>query len=146
MELSIVMPCLNEAETLESCIKKAQSFLKRLSIKGEVVVADNGSTDGSQEIALSNNAVLVNVPVKGYGSAIRGGIEAANSNFIIVGDSDDSHDLENLDLFFEKLHEGFDLVIGNRFKGGLNKEDMPFLHRYLGNPVLTGLGLSLIHI
>lgn len=140
MELSIVMPCLNEAETLAICIQKAHRFIDRIGVEAEVVVADNGSTDGSQEIATQNNARVVNVPVKGYGSAIKGGIQAAKAEFIIVGDSDDSHDLENLDEFFEKLTEGYDLVIGNRFKGGLNKEDMPFMHRYLGNPVLTGLG------
>ena len=140
IELSIVMPCLNEAETLATCIKKAQRFLERCNIKGEVVVADNGSTDGSREIALAHNAVLVEVPVKGYGSAIRGGIEHARAEFVIVGDSDDSHDLENLELFYEGLKEGVDLVVGNRFKGGLSKKDMPFMHRYVGNPVLTGLG------
>ncbi|MGB1269219.1 MAG: glycosyltransferase family 2 protein [Flavobacteriaceae bacterium] len=134
------MPCLNEAETLASCIRKAQYFLKKHNLLGEVIVADNGSTDGSQKIAITNNAVLVNVPLKGYGSAIRGGIKAAQSEYIIVGDSDDSHDLENLELFYDNLVKGYDLVVGNRFKGGLNKQDMPFMHRYVGNPVLTGLG------
>lgn len=134
------MPCLNEAETLALCIKKAQLFLKKSNILGEVIVADNGSTDGSQQIALDNNAVVVDVLFKGYGSAIRGGIQAAKAEYIIVGDSDDSHDLENLELFYEHLVKGYELVVGNRFKGGLNKQDMPFMHRYVGNPVLTGLG------
>jgi glycosyltransferase involved in cell wall biosynthesis len=134
------MPCLNEAETLAMCIQKAQLFLKKCDLLGEVIVADNGSTDGSQQIAKDNNAVVVNVPLKGYGSAIRGGINAAKSEYVIVGDSDDSHDLENLELFYKHLKNGSDLVVGNRFKGGLNKQDMPFMHRYIGNPVLTGLG------
>lgn len=134
------MPCLNEVETLAICINKATSFLNRNNILGEVVVADNGSTDGSQDVAVNCGARVISVPIKGYGSAIRGGIEAAKSEYIIVGDSDDSHDLENLELFYNGIKEGEDLVVGNRFKGGLNKEDMPFMHRYVGNPVLTGLG------
>lgn len=134
------MPCLNEAETLAVCIQKAQSFLAKVNLVGEIIVADNGSTDGSQQIAINNKAIVVNVPLKGYGSAIRGGIEAAQSEYVIVGDSDDSHDLENLDMFYTELNKGVDLVVGNRFKGGLSKQDMPFMHRYIGNPVLTGLG------
>lgn len=134
------MPCLNEVETLATCINKATSFLKRNNILGEIIVADNGSTDGSQNVAIEHGARVISVPIKGYGSAIRGGIEAAKSEYIIVGDSDDSHDLENLELFYEGLKNGCDLVVGNRFKGGLNKEDMPFMHRYVGNPILTGLG------
>lgn len=140
MKLSIVMPCLNEAETLATCIQKAKRFLDRSEMDGEIIVADNGSTDGSIEIAKEEGARVVHVDQKGYGSALRGGIEAASNDFVIIGDSDDSHDLENLDLFVERLRQGNDLVIGNRFKGGLLKQDMSFLHRYLGNPVLTGLG------
>jgi glycosyltransferase involved in cell wall biosynthesis len=139
-ELTIVMPCLNEAETIVSCIKKANLFFNKHSILGEVVVADNGSIDNSKILAIKHGARVVEVHSIGYGSAIRGGIESANSEFVIVGDSDDSHDFENLELFYQGLTNGYDLIIGNRFKGGLYKDDMPFLHRYLGNPILTGLG------
>jgi glycosyltransferase involved in cell wall biosynthesis len=140
IELSIVMPCLNEAETLAICIGKAQKFLDHHHIKGEIIVADNGSTDGSQEIALSTNVRLVHINQKGYGAALMGGIEAARGEFIIMGDSDDSYDFNNLMSFMDKLREGFDLVMGNRFKGGIMPGAMPFLHRYLGNPVLSSLG------
>ncbi len=139
-EFSIVMPCLNESETLESCIGKAQQSLKDLRIAGEVIVADNGSTDGSQEIACRMGAVLVHVSTKGYGAALMGGIAAARGKFIIMGDADDSYDFSRLDPFVEKLREGYDLVMGNRFKGGIRKKAMPPLHRYLGNPVLTAVG------
>lgn len=140
VELSVVMPCLNEAETLAVCIKKAQGFFERENIKGEVVIADNGSTDGSQQIAKCLNATVVNVPQKGYGSALRGGIEAANGKYIIMGDADDSYDFNNLIFYVLKLREGNDLVMGNRFKGGIKNGAMPFLHRYLGNPVLSFIG------
>ena len=140
MNISIVMPCLNEAETLAVCIQKAKRFLNNSALNGEVIVADNGSTDGSIEIAKKEGAVVIFVPQKGYGSALRGGIQAANNEFIIIGDSDDSHDLENLGAFVNALENGNDLVIGNRFKGGLSKSDMSFLHRFVGNPILTGLG------
>ncbi|PHR11092.1 MAG: dolichol-P-glucose synthetase [Aequorivita sp.] len=140
VELSVVMPCLNEAETLAVCIKKAQGFFERENISGEVVIADNGSTDGSQQIAADLNAVVVNVPQKGYGSALRGGIEAANGKYIIMGDADDSYDFENLMPYILKLRDGYDLVMGNRFKGGIKKGAMPFLHKYLGNPVLSFIG------
>ncbi len=140
IELSVVMPCLNEAETLAVCIKKAQDFFKREGIMGEVVIADNGSTDGSQQIAEKLNARIINVKEKGYGSALRGGIEGANGKYIIMGDADDSYDFNNLMPYLEKLREGFDLVMGNRFKGGIKKGAMPFLHKYLGNPVLSFIG------
>jgi len=140
LELSVVMPCLNEAETLAICIKKAQSFFERERIQGEVIIADNGSTDGSQEIATSLHARVVNVSEKGYGSALLGGIKAANGNYVIMGDADDSYDFNNLMPYITKLREGYDLVMGNRFKGGVEKGAMPFLHKYLGNPVLSFLG------
>lgn len=140
MEVSIVMPCLNEAETLQACLKKANKFLEENKIIGEVIVADNGSTDGSQEIAIRNGARLIQVPEKGYGSALMSGSKAAAGKYIIMGDSDDSYDFTNLMPYLEKLREGNDLVMGNRFKGGIMKGAMPFLHRYLGNPVLSFIG------
>ena len=146
MELSIVLPCLNEAETLEVCLKKANSFLQNNKVDGEVIVADNGSTDGSHEIALKNGARLIHVKEKGYGSALFGGITEAKGKYIIMGDSDDSYDLLNLNPYVEKLREGYDLVMGNRFKGGIMKGAMPFLHRYLGNPVLSFIGRLFFNI
>ena len=140
IEVSIIMPCLNEAETLETCIQKAQWFIAENDLAGEVIIADNGSTDGSQAIARRLNARVVNVPAKGYGSALKGGIEAAKGKYIIMGDADDSYDFSNLNPFVRKLRNGYDLVMGNRFKGGIESGAMPFLHRYLGNPVLTGIG------
>lgn len=139
-ELTILMPCLNEAETLETCITKAMGYLQRSGVKGEVLVADNGSTDGSQDIARRLGARVVNVPVKGYGAALIAGIENAQGQFIIMGDSDDSYDFANLDPFVEELRNGADLVMGNRFRGGIAKNAMPPLHRYLGNPVLSTIG------
>lgn len=139
-ELTVVMPCLNEAETLAVCIKKAQEYFKKNNINGEVIIADNGSTDGSQDIAILNGARVINIAEKGYGNALKGGFESAFGNYIIMGDADDSYDFSNLNLYVEKLSEGNDLVIGNRFKGGIEKGAMPFLHRYLGNPVLSFIG------
>jgi len=139
-ELSILMPCLNEAETLEICIKKAQKSIEDLGVNGEVVIADNGSTDGSPEIAASLGARVVHVAEKGYGSALLGGIKAARGKYVIMGDADDSYDFTNLGPFLEKLRAGYDLVMGNRFKGGIAPNAMPPLHKYLGNPVLTGIG------
>ncbi|NND63577.1 MAG: glycosyltransferase family 2 protein [Flavobacteriaceae bacterium] len=139
-EVSVVMPCLNEAETLAICINKAQDFFKREGVDGEVVIADNGSTDGSQEIASNLNAIVVDVPHKGYGNALIGGINAANGKYVIMGDADDSYDFSRLMPIIEKLREGYDLVMGNRFKGGIKKGAMPFLHKYLGNPVLSFIG------
>ena len=139
-ELSIVMPCLNEAETLRICIKKAQSYLAGHDISGEIIIADNGSTDGSQDIAAQMGACVVHVKEKGYGSALMGGITAAKGQYIIMGDADDSYDFTNLTPFIKKLREGYDLVMGNRFKGGIKPGAMPPLHKYLGNPVLTWIG------
>ena len=135
--LSILMPCLNEAETLEICIHKARRFLSEHCVEGEILIADNGSTDGSQDIARQAGARVVDVPAKGYGSALMGGILAAENEFIIMGDADDSYDFTNLLPFVDALKNGDDLVMGNRFKGGILPGAMPFLHRYLGNPVLS---------
>jgi glycosyltransferase involved in cell wall biosynthesis len=146
LELSIVMPCLNEAETLAICISKAQSFLTNNTIIGEIIIADNGSTDGSINIALSHKARVVNVAKKGYGSALKAGIEAANGSYIIMGDADDSYDFTNLMPYVSALREGHDLVMGNRFKGGIAKGAMPFLHKYLGNPVLSFIGRLFFNI
>jgi glycosyltransferase involved in cell wall biosynthesis len=139
-ELTVVMPCLNEAETLAICIEKAKKSLCELGIDGEVLIADNGSTDGSQEIARSLGARVVPVERKGYGNALMRGIAKARGEFVIMGDSDDSYDFSNLGPFVEKLREGYDLVMGNRFLGGIQEGAMPNLHRYLGNPVLTAVG------
>lgn len=139
-ELSIVMPCLNEAETIALCIEKAEAFLKRADVRGEVVVADNGSTDGSRQIANAHGARIISVPRRGYGAALLGGIMAARGRYIVVGDADDSYDFSSLDAFLVQLRRGADLVMGNRFIGGIAPGAMPFLHRYLGNPVLSFLG------
>ncbi len=140
IELSVVMPCLNEAETLGVCISKAKRFLEDNTVKGEVIIADNGSTDGSLDIATQNHVKLINVKKKGYGNALRAGIEAANGKYIIMGDADDSYDFSKLMPILVELRNGNDLVMGNRFKGGIEKNAMPFLHKYLGNPVLSFLG------
>jgi glycosyltransferase involved in cell wall biosynthesis len=140
VELTIVMPCLNEAETLEICIKKAQSYLDRSGVCGEIVIGDNGSTDGSQAIAKSLGARVIDIPVRGYGAALYGAISAARGRYCIMGDSDDSYDFENLDSFVQKLREGYDLVMGNRFKGGIKPGAMPWKNRYIGNPVLSFVG------
>jgi hypothetical protein len=140
LELTILMPCLNEAETLALCIADAQAYLARSGVAGEVLIADNGSTDGSQAIAESLGARVVPIPERGYGAALRGGIAAARGRFVIMGDSDHSYDFANLDPFVAALREGADLVMGNRFQGGIEKGAMPLLHRYLGNPVLSFLG------
>lgn len=139
-ELTILMPCLNEAETLAACIAKAQGFLGRSCIDDEVLIADNGSTDGSQAIAESLGARVVAVPRRGYGAALGTGIEAAQGRFVIMGDSDDSYDFSRLDGFVARLRAGADLVMGNRFAGGIAPGAMPLLHRYLGNPVLSTIG------
>jgi len=140
IELTILMPCLNEAETLGACIGKAQRFLARTEIVGEVLIADNGSTDGSIEIACGLKARVVNISIRGYGAALQGGIQAALGRYVIMGDADDSYDFENLDLFVDALRAGNDLVMGNRFSGGIEPGAMPILHRYLGNPVLSFIG------
>lgn len=140
MELTILMPCLNESRTLKICIDKAQKFLADNNIDGEVLIADNGSTDGSQDIARNAGARVVDIEEKGYGSALIGGCNAALGKYVIMGDSDDSYDFSNLMPFVEKLREGYELVMGNRFKGGIEKGAMPPLHKYLGNPVLSTIG------
>lgn len=140
LELSIVMPCLNEAATLEVCIRKAWKYVERSGIRAEIIVGDNGSTDGSQEIATRLGARVISVSTPGYGAALRGGIMAAGGRYCIMGDSDDSYDFENLDNFVQKLREGYDLVMGNRFKGGIQKGAMPWKNRYIGNPILTWIG------
>ena len=134
------MPCLNEAETLAICITKAKNWLASNNVNGEVVIGDNGSTDGSQEIAKNLGARVINVPSKGYGSALMGAIEASHGSYVIMGDSDDSYDFGDLTLFLNELRNGYDLVMGNRFLGGVKKGAMPFLHKYLGNPVLSFIG------
>lgn len=139
MYVSIVMPCLNEHETLGICVKKAQETLANLDIAGEVVVADNGSTDGSQDIARALGARLVEEKQKGYGNAYRAGIAAAYGDFVIIGDSDDSYDFTDIGRFYAKLAEGYDVVMGTRIKGQIKKGAMPWLHRYVGNPVLTAI-------
>jgi glycosyltransferase involved in cell wall biosynthesis len=143
LELSILMPCLNEAETLAVCIDKARDYLLRSGIAGEVVIADNGSTDGSQAIAEAHGARVVAVAEKGYGSALIGGIEGARGTFVIMGDADDSYDFSALDGFVERLRAGDELVMGNRFRGGIEVGAMPPLHKYLGNPVLSWIGRTL---
>ncbi|TIO34961.1 glycosyltransferase family 2 protein [Mesorhizobium sp.] len=140
LELTILMPCLNEAETLAICIGKAKAFLDKAQISGEVLIADNGSTDGSQQIAAARGARVVQVARKGYGAAILGGIAAARGRFIIMGDADDSYDFGALEAFVSRLRDGADLVMGNRFQGGIESGAMPPLHRYLGNPVLSFVG------
>lgn len=140
IELSIVMPCLNEAETLGMCIEKAKRSFRESEISGEVIIADNGSTDGSQGIATALGARVISVAERGYGSALMAGISAARGEYVIMGDADDSYDFSNLEPFISNLRAGYDLVMGNRFAGGIKPGAMPALHRYLGNPVLTGIG------
>ena len=134
------MPCLNEAETIGICVKKASACLAENNIDGEILVADNGSSDGSQDIARALGARVVAVPERGYGSALRGGIAAARGRYVIMADADDSYDFTALRPFIDKLRDGYQLVMGNRFKGGIKPGAMPPLHRYLGNPVLTAIG------
>jgi glycosyltransferase involved in cell wall biosynthesis len=142
-ELSVVIPCLNEAQTIGTCVRKAQASLEGIRISGEVVVADNGSTDGSQAIAAELGARVVSVTEPGYGSALRGGIAAARGRWVIMGDADDSYDFAALEPFVARLKEGYDLVNGNRFEGGIQPGAMPWLHRHLGNPVLSFVGRRL---
>lgn len=140
VEVSVVMPCLNEAETLETCIRKAQRALNEAQIIGEIVIADNGSTDGSIEIAEHSGARVVRVAAKGYGNALMGGIAASAGKFIIMGDADDSYDFGDIPKFVAQLRKGSQLVMGNRFRGGIKPGAMPPLHQYLGNPGLTRIG------
>ncbi len=140
MYLSILIPCLNEEKTLEFCIKKASKFLKKQKFKSEILIVDNGSTDKTVNIAKKNGARVVVEKIKGYGSAIYTGIKRARGEYIIMGDADGSYDFSNLQAFINMFNEGYDLVCGNRFKGGIEKGAMPFLHEYLGNPVLSFIG------
>ena len=140
VELTILMPCLDEAETIETCVRKAQGFLDRAGIAGEVLIADNGSTDGSPELARRLGARTIEVPRRGYGAALIQGINAARGRYVIMGDADDSYDFSALDDIIQALRAGADLVMGNRFKGGIRPGAMPRLHRYLGNPVLSFVG------
>lgn len=143
LELSVVMPCLNEADTLEICVKKAQTALKEFDISGEIIIADNGSTDGSQDIAEQLGARLIHVDEKGYGAALMGGIGAARGRYVIMGDADDSYDFTEIPRFVEKLREGYDLVMGCRLPWGggtIMPGAMPWKHRWIGNPVLTTIG------
>lgn len=140
VELSIVMPCLNEAETIGTCICKARDFLKSNHISGEIIVADNGSSDSSREIAHDYGSRVVPVNRRGYGAALMGGITAAQGKYVIMGDSDDSYDFSDLMPFLNELRAGVDLVMGNRFRGGIQPGAMPFLHRYVGNPILSAVG------
>ncbi len=145
MELTILMPCLNEAETIVTCIRKAQTFLRESGIDGEVLISDNGSSDGSRRLAEEAGARVVVTDRRGYGSALIYGTQQAYGRYIIMGDADDSYDFLHLMPFVEKLREGYDLVMGNRFRGGIEKGAMPFSHRYLGNPVLSTIGRVLFH-
>ena len=138
--LSVVMPCLNERETVGVCVRKAMVALREAGIPGEVIVADNGSTDGSVEIAQAEGARVVNIGEKGYGNALKGGILAALGEYVLMADSDDSYDFSHAPRFLTELRTGSDLVMGNRFQGGISDRAMPFLHRYFGNPVLSGIG------
>lgn len=140
LELSIVMPCLNEARTLPICIDKAKRFLAAHKVEGEIVIADNGSIDGSQDVATDLGARVIHVIDKGYGSALAAGIHTAKGKYVIMADADDSYDFANLEPFLDELRSDKDLVVGNRFKGGIKKGAMPFLNRYLGNPVLSFIG------
>jgi glycosyltransferase involved in cell wall biosynthesis len=139
IEVSVVMPCLNESLTVGRCVEKAIRALEGMGIRGEVIVADNGSSDSSPEIATSHGARVIHVERRGYGSALQAGIAAARGRFVIMGDADDSYDFSRLELFVEQLRGGHDLVMGNRFRGGILPGAMPWHHRYIGNPVLTGI-------
>jgi glycosyltransferase involved in cell wall biosynthesis len=145
VDVSVVMPCLNEVETLAACIQKTQQAIESGRLRAEIIVADNGSTDGSQVVARELGARVVPVARKGYGSALIGGIEAAKGSFVIMGDADESYDFSAIGLLVGKLSEGFDLVVGNRFLGGIEPGAMPWLHRWVGNPVLTLISRLFFH-
>jgi glycosyltransferase involved in cell wall biosynthesis len=138
--LSIVMPCLDEAATVARCVERALGAIARLGISGEVIVADNGSSDGSRELAAAAGARVVPVAERGYGAALLGGIEAARGRYVIMGDADLSYDFGAIEPFVRELEGGADLVMGNRFRGGIQPGAMPWLHRYVGNPLLSGIG------
>jgi glycosyltransferase involved in cell wall biosynthesis len=145
IELSVVMPCLNEVDTLEVCIKKAKEGIRSANIPGEIVIADNGSTDGSPDLANSLGARVINVSEKGYGNALMGGIEAARGRYIIMGDADDSYDFREIPRIVDKLREGYDLVQGCRLPSGggtVMPGAMPFLHRWWGNPMFSIMARS----
>jgi len=146
MKLTVLMPCLNEAETLGTCVSKARSWIESAEIEAEVVVADNGSTDGSQQIARDNGARVVDVEERGYGSALFHGSQAARGQYIVMGDADDSYDFSRLDDFVSELDQGHDLVMGNRFVGGIAPGAMPWKNRYIGNPVLSMIGRVLFRV
>ncbi len=137
LELSVVMPCLNEVETLATCVHKAQRAIDKLGLAAEIIVADNGSSDGSQMVARELGVRVVDIPRKGYGSALIGGIDAARGRFVIMGDADDSYDFGAIGLLLDRLREGYDLVMGNRFAGGIHEGAMVWSHRWVGNPALT---------
>ncbi len=145
VEVSVVIPCLNEANSLALCVDKAMNAFQAAGLRGEVVVADNGSTDGSMQIAEEHGARVVRVAERGYGAALRAGIAGARGPFIIMGDADDSYDFTDVPRFVEKLREGNDIVMGNRFRGGIKPGAMPPLHKYFGNPGLTALLNTLFH-
>jgi glycosyltransferase involved in cell wall biosynthesis len=140
VEVSIVMPCLNEAETLEACIRKAKLAIARHHLAAEIIVADNGSRDQSVTIAQAMGARVVHAGQRGYGAAIRAGVDAAEGRYVVIGDADDSYDFAAIGPFIDRLRAGADLVMGNRFKGGIDAGAMPWKHRYIGNPVLTAIG------
>jgi glycosyltransferase involved in cell wall biosynthesis len=144
--ITIILPCLNEAETLPRCIQKSQKSISKSGFSGEVLVSDNGSTDGSQQIAISMGARLVEVEEKGYGAALLGAIGEANSDYIVMGDADDSYALDDIEEFIKKLDDGYDLVMGNRFLGGIEPGAMPWLHKHVGNPLLSWLGRLLFKV
>lgn len=146
MELTILMPCLNEAETIEVCVRKAKAWLAKEGVDGEVLIADNGSTDGSQQLAKDLGARILDVPTKGYGAALAAGSMAAKGKYIIMGDSDDSYDFSSLLPFLIELRKGTDLVMGNRFSGGIAPGAMPWKNRYIGNPALSFMGRFLFSI
>jgi len=145
-ELSVVLPCLDEAETLAVCIAKARGSLAELGIEGEVIVADNGSNDGSQQIAAAEGARVIDVETRGYGAAVAAGVAAASGRFVLMADADDSYALDDIAQFVTALRSGADLVMGDRFAGGIDPGAMPFLHRWLGNPVLSFLGRRFFRI
>jgi len=145
IELSIVMPCLNEVETLATCIRKAQEAIAKDGLSAEIIVADNGSADGSQMVARELGVRVVDVQRKGYGSALMGGIDAAHGEFVIMGDADDSYDFRAIGPLLAKLREGYDLVMGNRFAGGIQAGAMVWSHRWVGNPALTFISRVFFH-
>ncbi|TMB90120.1 MAG: glycosyltransferase family 2 protein, partial [Chloroflexi bacterium] len=145
VEVSIVMPCLNEAETLAKCIGHARNAIAKLGLAAEIIVADNGSTDGSQLVAEELGVRVVEVARKGYGSALIGGIDAARGRLVVMGDADDSYDFEAIGPLIERLRDGYDLVVGNRFMGGIEPGAMPWSHRWVGNPVLTMISRVFFH-